>query len=551
MTKPKKDGSAVGKSQTPIDVLIITALSVERDAVLQHLSGPEKIQFDGEPGTYHKSSLSASASDTPYSVVVTMLNQMGNVAASAHAAQAIRQFNPNYVLMVGIAGGIKGKVGFGDIVVSEQICYYEQSKETPSGSELRPQVYPSDPVLLDRAKNYENNNWHNLIKANRPDGSSSQVLPKVHFCPFAVGEKVVADEERANALRSHLHSKLLAIEMESFGVAFAAAQAANRPRFLAIRGISDHADHVKNDDWHEYAAASAAAFTIGFLRSGPVSPREAVKTGSSTIKTLLAIRHQSMEPLPPRAILNVLPPDLVNSDLKELVLNQTDLYVDNCLTDPWDAVQRQIVLTQELTRLLEIHPNADIAYYGIAHIPLLFLMGSQLVHRRPLHLFEHNRQTHRWDLLQIGGRYPKVKLNGLPSRVEQREGDVVVRISISYPVYTEAIEGIVPDPIASLHLTIAQPRLDVVTSQAQIGEYSKVFRRMFDEIHNRLPNAKRLHVFYSGPVALAVSLGQNISKTIHPRIIVYNYVYKNRGYDWGLDIASDIHSPTSIVRLYN
>ena len=36
---------------------------------------------------------------------------------------------------------------------------------------------------------------------------------------------------------------------------------------------------------------------------------------------------------------------------------------------------------------------------------------------------------------------------------------------------------------------------------------------MLDEIHNKLPNTERVHIFYSGPVALAVYFGRQISKT--------------------------------------
>jgi nucleoside phosphorylase len=89
--------------------------------------------------------------------------------------------------------------------------------------------------------------------------------------PIATGEKVVADTAFVAQLR-RLHPKLVGIKMEAFGIAIAAANSRDRPRFLAIRGVCDYADPKKNDRWHTYAAESAAAFAIGFLRAGPVPP---------------------------------------------------------------------------------------------------------------------------------------------------------------------------------------------------------------------------------------------------------------------------------------
>lgn len=60
--------------------------------------------------------------------------------------------------------------------------------------------------------------------------------------------------------------------MESAGVASAALGAVKRIGFLAIRAICDFADHRKNDNWQNYAAASAAAFLRAFVTTQPIGP---------------------------------------------------------------------------------------------------------------------------------------------------------------------------------------------------------------------------------------------------------------------------------------
>ena len=529
-----------------VDFLIVTALEKERNAVLQQLGGSEPVQAPDHPPYYRSTLETGTGPHRVNCVVAVILADVGNVSAGQHTTIYIQHLQPRCVFMVGIAGGLSKDVKLGDVVVSNQIIYYENAKETPSGSEPRPDGPPVDRELLNRAR-YYNGDWHTFIREKRPSDSTSNEVPQVYFGAIASGEKVIADEERASELK-RLHSKILAIDMESHGVGDAAARSKNRPRFIAIRAISDYADNNKDDYWQEYAADSAAAFSVELLRSGAMSVSD--DTQPLTRKTLIAIRHHSMGAIADGLIKTSLPETLRCTNLVEIEVNQSDLYDNGRLTNPVEAARRQRDISHQLSESLNTYPDAEIGYYGIAHIPLLFHIGCQLQNRKRLHFFDHNRKTDEWDQLQRGGDYPEIRLAGLPDVVNQQGGDVVVRVSISYPVFPEAIEGIVPNPIASIHLSINQPKIGVVTSMEQLQQYSAAFRDMLDEIHNKLPNTERVHIFYAGPVALAVNFGRQISKTIHPRIIVYNHSSKDAPrYAWGLEVTADVDSPDFMIRI--
>ena len=536
------------KSDDCVDFLIITALRQELNAVLKKLGCCQKTE-EGSYPTYYRKTLNTDSESNQKNLelAVTMLSEVGNVHAAEHTTRCIQFLKPHFVIMVGIAGGIRDKVNLGDVVVSNKIVCYEYTKETPSGAMQRNEVESVDRLLLDRAMNRDNE-WHTLIRAKRPTNTNTRELPQVHFAPIASGEKVIADENRARELMRS-DRKIAAIEMESFGVAVAAAKSEIRPRFIAIRGISDYADDEKNDDWHEYAADSAAAFTINLLRSGAIPSPD--NSHPPIPKTVIAIRHHSMEALPNRLTEATLPETWGPANLVDIEINQTNLYDNGRLTDPVEAARRQRDIIPQLSEAVSTHPDAELGYYGIVHIPLLFHIGCQVLTRIPLYFFEHNRFTKQWDFLQKGEDYPQIMLEGLPDVASQKAGDVIVRISISYAVTLETIEGIVTNPIASLHLSIDQPKRDVVTSTDQLEQYSVEFRDMLDEIHKKLPNAECVHVFYAGPVALAVNFGHQISKTIHPRIIVYNYSSKDNppGYAWGLEVTADVDSPGFMTRV--
>jgi len=532
-----------------VDVLIVTALPEERVAVLRLLEDFGPIQV-GESPIYYVCTLPASRGE--YQVAVTQLSQMGNVEAGIHATRAIGELSPTCVLMVGIAAGIKGRVSLGDIIVSTQVIYYEQAKQTPDGPECRPISIAADHLLLHSAQNYNDASWCSMIAIGSPQYKGGS-LPKVHFGPFAVGDKVVADQSYVSLLLN-LHPKLIGVEMESYGIAAAAASAPTRPRFLAIRGISDFADEQKDDNLRQYASTVAAAFTVGLLRSSSISPSilhaAASHVPSEKPGSLIAIRHLSMQYIPPQTIIESLPSRFAGRSVTELLVDQTDLYSDGRLSDPLEAAKRQADLECHIDSLLDSHPGASVGYFGIAHIPLLFYLGCRLTNKRRLHFFELNRYTGRWEYLQGEKEGPELKLDGLPIHANDQHGDVLIRISISNTVRSEEVAEIVPSPIASLHLRIEPRKRDVLVSEHQLHDYGVGFRRVLDSIHELLPNRERTHVFYAGPVSLAVYFGQLISQTIDRRIVVYNYTTKDfPRYSWGLEITAEADSPDFLAQV--
>lgn len=93
---------------------------------------------------------------------------------------------------------------------------------------------------------------------NRPDRENS-TLPQVHYGTIASGNRVIRDAIFAEEIRQRYG--ILCFEMEAAGLD-------NFPS-LTIRGISDYCDTHKNDEWHQYAAVSAAAYARELLSVVP------------------------------------------------------------------------------------------------------------------------------------------------------------------------------------------------------------------------------------------------------------------------------------------
>jgi nucleoside phosphorylase len=256
--------------ERPTDFVIITALQVELEALLEKLPSNQRLSpADEDVRVYYQADLPTTFSDGTtgsYRLVLLSLLGMGRVQAANATSDAIRRWHPRYVLLVGIAGGIaEADAKQGDVIISDQIADYEHQKLTHGGEQIRWEVHRADPRLLEAARHL-GENWRRLIKKRRP----IRGRPKCLIGPVATGEKVVAIKDVLEHYRSDW-PKLIGIEMEAGGVASAAFQSAQRPGFLMIRGVSDLADENKDDTWRQYAYHAAAAYTVALLQSGPVS----------------------------------------------------------------------------------------------------------------------------------------------------------------------------------------------------------------------------------------------------------------------------------------
>jgi nucleoside phosphorylase/tetratricopeptide (TPR) repeat protein len=261
-------------AEPPIDFLLIAPLPEERDALLARMPGHRKLPpSDDDIRVYYAAKISAHFPDgqpVTYSAVVLPLAGMGHTQATSACGDAIRRFAPRYVLLVGIAGGIaKNGVSLGDLLLSDQVADYELAKITPAGASIRWQVHPVDQRLLIAAQNHAGGDLAETA-ATRPQPGR----PRVHVGPVCTGNKVVADDSLADQLRD-VWVKLIGVEMEAGGVANAVAQSARRPGFFMIRGVSDLADADKDSDdvkcWRPYACEIAAAWTLEWLKGGPVT----------------------------------------------------------------------------------------------------------------------------------------------------------------------------------------------------------------------------------------------------------------------------------------
>jgi len=261
----------LGEIEKQIDFAIITTLDVERLAVCKALGLTDKHRYPKEARWYWQGRFPLR-DETFYEVAVAQLSDTGNINAAVATAHLIRHWMPHAILLVGIAAAATPEQNLGDGVFASQVHYYERQKVTPKGTKPECKIYPADAVLWNCVTTLPK--WKGSIRESRPDGKRTK--PKVHKGVIACGEKVIAAAIARDRIAS-LDRKIVAIEMEGYGVGTAAWESFEQVRFLVIKAISDLADSEKNDAWHEYSAAVAASLMRHLLFACPLQPRTVSK----------------------------------------------------------------------------------------------------------------------------------------------------------------------------------------------------------------------------------------------------------------------------------
>lgn len=530
-----------------VDFGIITALPIEREAVRRRLEGVVSRQYDGDPHTYYEGRLSIPESGEVYRVVLVMQLGMGNTEAATAATTLVARWHPGHVVMVGIAGGVRGKVSTGDVVVGECSYYYEPAKQTGSGEQWRGRQFPCSRVLYGRSKAYDAADWHEDLKEKRPALGATSAQPSAHFGPIAAGEKVVAENRFLERLQREC-PQLLAVAMEGAGVALAVSDSATP--WIEIRGISDYADETKgDDDWREYAADAAAAFLFGLLRTKPVPLASTPSsTAEGTGRPLLILCAQSLRTIGSEEVLEALAPEDKRRPREFISLDLTDLVAERVVRDPEEAARRLADPAGRLMAALERRADADFAFMGLCHIPFAMLAGHLASDRQPVGLYDyHPTVSNTWVWPDdASAPFPDISATGTEALTSSAR-EVILTVSTSYAVNGDAARAVTLGGTPVIDLTVASPERGLVRSAAQVSAYGRTFRRVVDLIATRSPRCQVIHVCYAGPMALAFHVGQLISENIHPPVVAWNY-RQSEGYEWGIHLSAARRRLPSLVR---
>lgn len=274
-----------------VDCLIITVKEVELEAVLaafgksagepdDRVAGGRALRFARHSGVRY--GISAVGVD-------------GNTESAIAFGRLFEVLRPSSAVLIGMAGGVEGEVGIGDVVVTEHVYAYDFRRVSVEGDIPRFKTSTVSPPLIREAEFHGLNDreWaSNVVEELRQvidsglydtkGGRKPRIgwKPKVKRGGILAGGQLIEDGSLPGFAKS-LHDRVKAAEME--GAGFAAAASEVDIPWLVLRGIADHGNPKRRKGWQFGATFVAAAYlrdavSAGSLRLGVGDPR-----GQSTL----------------------------------------------------------------------------------------------------------------------------------------------------------------------------------------------------------------------------------------------------------------------------
>ncbi|WP_315094721.1 hypothetical protein [uncultured Cellulomonas sp.] len=270
--------------------VVLTVVDEELNAVLEEFSTASELRGHG--------CWTTGMVDDVHPVLVAQSSDRSNMPSAESVHDLVEDWRPEFVVLVGIAGGIVrlredsesvSGPNAGDVVCVEYVHYGEYTKNVNGERQMRyfPVQHPSTELIKRHVRPLAREGWHHDLPTTRPSdtpqetpsdrapgsGGSAPILRfgELVSVEFLAGDATVAQQRDVFGQYDHA----LAVDMESAGVARAMHVASSdvhyRPTWLCIRGISDRtaatleaqaALGAENDtervQWRPYASAAAA-----------------------------------------------------------------------------------------------------------------------------------------------------------------------------------------------------------------------------------------------------------------------------------------------------
>lgn len=305
------------------DVGIISIRQDELEAVRTRLTeyGSKQPQWSTLRG-YSRFEIPDSNGNT-LTVALTRPLDQGHGQAQQVTDKLIRELDPSWILLVGIAGGApENEFTLGDVLLAHAFFDFAVSaalegnltKYRASGGSTHPAVrevltevmvndlsvdwlddvlmpeadtqWPRGrpPISLEKDRFYGEPDWQKRVierlEYNLPKEGKER-LPKFINGVCASGNELVKNTALLKKWQEFA-KQIDHAEMEYPGVWTAAQRSPNPYPVIGIRGISDIVGYERDPRWTEYACFSAASFCVALLRSGLLSQRALEKRGHSS-----------------------------------------------------------------------------------------------------------------------------------------------------------------------------------------------------------------------------------------------------------------------------
>lgn len=203
----------------------------------------------------------------------------------------------------------------------------------------------------------------------------------------------------------------------------------------------------------------------------------------------------------------------------------------------WAAGEASIShVLERLPRMMADVGAESVSVFALGPVPFLIRLGAELGNKAAVHVFEPHRgdARGRW-------RWPTNPAQPVEFAVDTSEHDsntedVLVTVSLTAHVQL----GRLPSEVAAMpHVSLSvvgDPKPGIIDSPAALGNFSKAWRVLLQQVERSYPSAKRIHLVAAVGCAAAIEVGRWRMRDAHPAFVLYQLT-ENQSYDNVLTLA--------------
>jgi nucleoside phosphorylase len=250
------------------------------------------------------------AHDLIYRLALVRSIRQGTGESQRRTSNIIEDFDPTWLMLVGIAGATpSSEFTLGDVVIATELhefsvraaVFGKGTEYRPGGGAMAPEV--EDFIGLLAGRQDDLGNWNEVSTIGQPSPTvnvrrrgaiygdrawrdkvrkaisrhfptpESTRKPQITTRPFAGGNVLIKDDALWQQWQSHAR-QVEAVEMELEGMYTAARTRRRIYPILVSKGISDIVGFRRDDAWTRYACETAASGALALLALRPVEPRK-------------------------------------------------------------------------------------------------------------------------------------------------------------------------------------------------------------------------------------------------------------------------------------
>ena len=241
---------------------------------------------------------------------------------------------------------------------------------------------------------------------------------------------------------------------------------------------------------------------------------------------LILLSHPELVGITDREMTESLPGDYLSLPRTTVDLDISSEARKAVATADWHAVQRrqETLFREQVLPLMLRQPDHTVVYFGSSSVPLAIHLGSLLSTWHKIELIPHHHARRTWGWVpHEGDTAPEIVCSGIPDYKDRTPGEAVIRISTSHPVDPLLTQQVIPSPLLQIDIGLKRPREDAFANLSEMLSVATEFRRVLDLIGDNFAGISRIHLFAAVQPGIAMLLGAQISRTMHPPIQTYQY----------------------------